>query len=209
MKICGVDNCLYDEEISDEELFEHNVLDNLVTGGGCDEGYSCKFCGKGYSTLSSGSCIYCALCHNVCCPYCTYLANNFEDLNVDNYYKHRTIEKIEECKKKLIDKDCDESTIIECINYLGNHYCCQYCFQSANDGKYISVISIFEEIEKQHPGLIKKIVKDKTIIKCQLGNYNDIRQFLIKTQIKLDDFTTLTFREWIEQFGQRKLNQQQ
>lgn len=186
MKICGVYDFIFEEYIDDMKVFEDNILEHLYTGGGCDEGYSCEFCGHAYSTLSSGCCVYCALCGSVCCPNCAYLANSFEDLNVNNYHKNRKTEMIEECRKKIVKKDCDEKTAIECVNYLGNHYCCPLCFQSANADEYISAITIFNEIEKRHPGLIKDIVKDKTLTTSHLGKYKDMIEFLNKVHIKSD-----------------------
>lgn len=184
MKICGVDDYVFEEYIDDMKVYEHNILDHLYIGGGCDEGYSCEFCCHEYSTLSSGCCVYCALCGSVCCPDCAYLANSFEDLNVNNYHKNRNTEMIEECRKKIIKKDCDEKTVIECVNYLGNNYCCPLCFKSANPDKYISTITIFNEIEKHHPGLIKDIVKDKTLITSHLGQRKDVIEFLNRVHIK-------------------------
>ena len=98
MKICGDYDSVF-EEIDDMKVYEHNILDHLYIGGGCDEGYACEFCCHEYSTLSSGCCVCCALCGSVCCPDCAYLANSFEDLNVNNYHKNRKTEMIEECRK--------------------------------------------------------------------------------------------------------------
>ena len=147
------------------------------TSGGCDEGYGCEFCSRGYEN-NAGCCIYCYGCGKVCCPTCAIFAHNADelvdyhdgesetyklrlgdDLDIIYNYVNGYVDDVDEVAKRhgfKVHKNASKTA----AEIVGRYYYCPDC--ARNDSKYyISREVVLDKLKSKYPDIYNELVEDK------------------------------------------------
>lgn len=159
----------------------------FITGGGCNEGYSCVVCDHEHSDWRSGCCIYCLGCGNACCPNCAVFAHNTDELKTFGrthcLYKDRITDEndLQKLEELLSSENPDENEINELAekykfkickdklktltNIVGKYYYCEHCAKSSNFHDYISNSEIVEKLKNEYSNIYHEIVQGREVFK--------------------------------------------